>query len=102
MKLSTSFITKTATLAKLNLTPQVAQQYVQELDLILSHFSTLQMIDTTAVELKTQISGLQNVLREDVVQDYPAHSRQKLLAQSVEVIDGYIAVPHTILQHPKL
>lgn len=60
-------VQKLATLARFNLTDDEVARLTGDLDAILGYVEQLSDVDVTGVEPTSQVTGLQNVLREDVV-----------------------------------
>lgn len=69
-KLSRDDVLKLARLAKLQLTEAEVEQYQTELSEILGYVEQLQEVDVAGLEPTTQVTGLKNVTREDVIEDY--------------------------------
>lgn len=67
MKFDREQLLHLARLAKLELTEEELQKAPQEFEQILNFITTLQEVDTTGVEPTSQITGLENRTREDVV-----------------------------------
>lgn len=81
-----------ATLARLQLTDIEREQYRRELSAILGFVGQLQEVDTDGIEETTQVTGLENVTREDIVQHVPDDVRQALLAAYPERIGSLLKV----------
>jgi len=62
---------------------------------ILNYVEQLSELDTSGVEPTYQVSGLENVWRDDVVDDYGT-SREALLALAPDSRDGQIKVPKVL------
>lgn len=62
---------------------------------ILGYVDKLSELDTTGVEPTYQVTGLQNVWREDKVINYGV-TREELLARSKEVVDFQVKVPKVL------
>ncbi len=69
-KLSREDILKLARLARLDLTDDEITEYSTELSEILQYVDLLQSIDVAGLEPTNQVTGLTNVMREDVIVDY--------------------------------
>ncbi len=69
-KLSRDDILKLARLARLNLSEEEISGYSSDLSEILQYVEQLQSIDTTGLKPTNQITGLTNVMRDDVIRDY--------------------------------
>lgn len=60
-------VKKLATLARLNLTDDEVERFTHDLDAIVGYIEQLQEVAVAGVEPTSQVTGLENVLREDVV-----------------------------------
>ncbi len=84
-------IQKIANLSKLDLTKEEEKRYLEELSGILGFFEKLEKIDTENVEPLSQVTGLENNLRQDVVENFEA---SKLLNCSTrEKHQNMVSVP---------
>lgn len=94
-KLSISDIEKVSRLSRIALTDTEKEQMTIELGSILNFVETLQAADTTGVEPTAQVTGLVDVLREDVVRkcDIPP---TELLGNVPAMEDGYIKAPKVL------
>lgn len=77
-KLSREDILKLARLSKLELSPEEVENFRGEIDAILGYVEQLQSVDVTDVAPTSQVTGLTNVMRPDVVLDYGATKEQLL------------------------
>lgn len=84
MKLTPAEVRHIAELARLKLTPAEEEKYATELSAILSFVGQLQEVSLTDTAPTAQVTGLQNVWRDDVVQTIDEATRLKLLAQFPE------------------
>ncbi|HNP75371.1 MAG TPA: Asp-tRNA(Asn)/Glu-tRNA(Gln) amidotransferase subunit GatC [bacterium] len=91
MKLSQQEVERIATLARLKLTEEEKNRYSQELSKIFDYMDKLQALDTAAVEPTSQVTGLTNVMREDVVEEFD--NVGGLLAVSPQSQNGFFQVP---------
>ncbi|OJI07847.1 asparaginyl/glutamyl-tRNA amidotransferase subunit C [bacterium CG10_46_32] len=66
--ISSKEVQKIAQLARLELTGKEVAQYAEQISAILGYVSQLSEVDTENVKLTSQVTGLSNVLREDVVE----------------------------------
>jgi aspartyl-tRNA(Asn)/glutamyl-tRNA(Gln) amidotransferase subunit C len=94
-KLSEEQIVALARLAKLSLSDAEIARYQQELNAILDYVELLSKEDTAGLTPTHQVSGLQNVMREDVVRPMQAKP-EELLALAPRSKDGYIQVGRMI------
>jgi aspartyl-tRNA(Asn)/glutamyl-tRNA(Gln) amidotransferase subunit C len=68
--LSRDDVFKLARLARLELTDEEVEKYRLELSSILQYVEQIQNTDVTGLEPTSQVTGLTNVMREDVIADY--------------------------------
>lgn len=66
MKIDVNHVAK---LANLSLTPQEEDTFEKQLSEVLDMVSTLNEIDTTGVKETSQVTGLENVTKEDVAKE---------------------------------
>jgi aspartyl-tRNA(Asn)/glutamyl-tRNA(Gln) amidotransferase subunit C len=59
-----------AKLARLGITDAEADKFSKQLSSILGYVDLLNEVDVEGVELTSQVTGLQNVMREDVVKPF--------------------------------
>ena len=79
MKLSKSDVEHIAMLARLRFTDEEKVKFAKQLSSILDYVNKLQEVDTTKAEEIAQITGLQNVYREDKVEECGEKVRAGLL-----------------------
>ncbi len=90
-KITTDEVERIAKLARIGVTPAEAKNLAGELDAIVDFVEQLQAVDIEGVEPTDQVTGLENVLRDDVVKR-ASQNRDELLANAPQVQDGYIVV----------
>ena len=90
-KLSREDVLKLAKLSRLQLSDDEVVQFIQEINSILGYVEILQNQDLDKVEPTYQVTGLENVMREDKVIDYGA-STDELLKNAPASHDGHIKV----------
>lgn len=94
-KITTAEVERVAKLARIGVTPAEAKSLAGELDAIVGFVEQLQAVDIEGVKPTDQVTGLENVLRDDVVK--PAkQTRAELLANAPQVKDGYIVVKRVL------
>lgn len=81
MKLSPNEVEDIAELAKLHLTEEEKERYAEELSVVFDYVEKLQEVDTDGVEITSQVTGLQDVVREDKVEDISEERKQRLIQQ---------------------
>ena len=87
MKLSKKEIGHIANLARLELSEAELKTYGSQLSDILSYIDQLQEVDTSDVLPTAQVTGLENVMRADEIEDWDESEREAALNQAPE-IDG--------------
>jgi len=84
MKLDIEAIEQIATLARLDLSKDEKTMYAEQLSVVLDYVEMLDEVNTDGVEETTQVTGLKDVVREDVVVECPKDVRDKLIEQFPE------------------
>jgi aspartyl-tRNA(Asn)/glutamyl-tRNA(Gln) amidotransferase subunit C len=83
-----------AELARLELTAAEKEQFITQLNHILTYFEKLNELDTTDVEPTAQVIPMSNVFRDDAVQ--PSLDRTKVLQNAPEESHFFFKVPRII------
>jgi aspartyl-tRNA(Asn)/glutamyl-tRNA(Gln) amidotransferase subunit C len=83
-----------AELARLELTAPEKEQFIAQLNEILTYFEKLNELDTTGVEPTTQVIPMSNVLRDDAVQ--PSLDRAQALQNAPDEAHFFFKVPRII------
>lgn len=80
-----------ATLSALSISDKEAESMTTQLQQIIGYFNQLNEIDTTGIEPTYQVTGLENVMRNDEIQ---AQLPQKELLKNAHAVheDGHIKV----------
>ena len=81
-------------LAKLSLSPQEKEEAKKDMSRMLDYIDRLNELDTSEVEPMSHIFPVNNVFREDVVENGDEH--EKMLANAPKVKDGMYQVPKTV------
>ncbi|MCF6276601.1 MAG: Asp-tRNA(Asn)/Glu-tRNA(Gln) amidotransferase subunit GatC [Candidatus Magasanikbacteria bacterium] len=92
MKLTKKEIEDVAKLARLNLTEQEKEKYAKQLSAVFGYVEMLNEVDTEGILETSQVTGLEDIIREDVVEECPEERRQKMIAQFPEEKDGLLKV----------
>jgi aspartyl-tRNA(Asn)/glutamyl-tRNA(Gln) amidotransferase subunit C len=90
-KLTREDVLKLARLSRLQLNDDEVAKYQKEIEAILGYVELLQKVDLDNVEPTSQVSGLKNVMRPDVVKDY-GYTPNELLKNAPAAKDGHIKV----------
>lgn len=94
-KLSHDHVLKLAKLSRLSLSDDEVALYQKELSAILAYVEQLDSVDTKGLEPTHQVSGLESVMREDVVKPQQA-SPKELMKRVPSTKDSYIKVGRMI------
>jgi len=81
MKLSIDGIDHIATMARLDLTDEEKAMYAEQLSAVLDYVGMLSEVDTSEVIETCQVTGLQDVVREDLVIESDELTRERLIEQ---------------------
>ncbi len=87
-----------AKLARIYITKEEQKKYSKDLSSVLGYVEKLKRVDTKDVEETSQVTGLENVYREDKITDAwkvdkdKNKNRQKLLSNAAEKQGNYIKV----------
>ena len=81
MALTKDEVLHIAKLARLELKEEEVEKFRTQLSQILEYVGQLQNVDTTGIEPISQITGLQNVMREDRVEKCDPDTRDLMLEQ---------------------
>lgn len=84
-----------AQLSSLQLSDDETDALQADISTILTYIQQLAELDTTGVEPTYQVTGLQNVWRDDVVVDSAVH-REQLLALAPEATNHQVKVPKVL------
>lgn len=87
MKINVKHVAK---LANLPLTNEEEKKFEKQLEETLSYIENLNEIDTKNVKPTSQVTGLENVFREDIVE--PSLSQDEALQNSPATEKGFIKV----------
>jgi aspartyl-tRNA(Asn)/glutamyl-tRNA(Gln) amidotransferase subunit C len=79
MKLDIKDIEDIAKLAHLDLTEVEKEKYAGELSVVLDYVEMLNEVDTENIEETSQVTGLEDVTREDKVNSCDEDTRKKLI-----------------------
>ena len=87
-------IKKIAALAKLKLSAEEEAKYSQQLSGVLDFFAQLQELNTDDVEETSQVTGLENVMGEDIVENESPEKMDLLLnCSQLPIEDNSVKIP---------
>jgi aspartyl-tRNA(Asn)/glutamyl-tRNA(Gln) amidotransferase subunit C len=83
-------VKKIALLARIELSDAEVEKFRKDLSTVLDYVEELKQVDTEGLEIVSQVTGLQNVQREDA--PVVADNREDIMANAPEIKDGYYKV----------
>ncbi len=92
MNLSKSQIEHIAKLARLDLTEAELNKYGSQLSSILNYIDQLKEVDVADVPATAQVTGMENIFREDEVKDWDKKEIGEALNQAPELENNQIKV----------
>ena len=92
MNLDKEQILQIATLARLQLEEEKIDMYSEQLSTVFDYINMLSQVNTDDVVETTQVTGLQDIVREDIVSDSLEEKRQKLIALFPEKVGDLLKV----------
>lgn len=95
-KISLEEVEHIAELARIKLTEQEKKQFADELSDVLGYVKRLQEVNTKAVEPISQVTGMVNVVREDIAEDFGEEGKKIMIKNFPEERDGYIKVKQVL------
>lgn len=94
-KLTREDVLKLARLARINLTDEEVDEFASEFSAILQYVEQLGSVDVTGLEPTSQVTGLTNVTRADVIESY-GYDVTDLRTNVPSMQDGQIKVKRMI------
>ena len=91
MSLTTEEIKKIALLARIELTADEEKRYAQTISAVLDYMKILNEVDTEGVPITAQVTGLEDVFREDKERD--SGRQAKIMGQMPKTENGELVVP---------
>ncbi|MBM4402125.1 MAG: Asp-tRNA(Asn)/Glu-tRNA(Gln) amidotransferase subunit GatC [Candidatus Cloacimonetes bacterium] len=87
--LSKSQVLHISNLARIKLTPAEVEKFQEQLSSILDYVSKLNEVDSKNIEPISQITGLENITREDTIIKEQSLRQDAALANAPEKENGY-------------
>lgn len=91
MPLSIEEVRKIALLSRLKLSPEEEKRHAETISTVLEFVAELNEVDTEGVEPTAQVTGLEDVWRDDISRD--CVYKKELLAQMPQVENNLLKVP---------
>ncbi len=93
-----SDVKKVAELAAIPLTQQETEKLAEGFTQTMKVVETLSSVDVKGIEPTSQVTGLENIFREDAVDTDHMLSQQEALANAVHTHNGYFVVSRVLDQ----
>ncbi len=94
MSVSKDDVRHLATLSQIDVSDEQAEALTTQLDNIVKYINMLDELDTEGVEPTFQVTGLQNVMRDDAIEEQLP--RETLLALAPDQEAGQVKVPKVL------
>jgi aspartyl-tRNA(Asn)/glutamyl-tRNA(Gln) amidotransferase subunit C len=91
--ISGAVVQKVAKLAKLTITPVQDVTFSKQLSSVIGYVSKIQSLDTNNIPETSQVTGLTNVFREDVIESKRMFTQEEALSNAKNTHNGYFVVP---------
>ena len=92
MSLTKQQIQHIATLARIDLKDDEIEEYGSKISAIIDYIGQLQEVDVTNIEPTAQVTGLENIMREDLIEDCDNGIQNAALKQAADTEDKQIKV----------
>lgn len=91
-KLTQKGVLHVAKLANIRLTEEQIKKFTAQLSSVISYVSKIQELDTKKIQETSQVTNLENVLREDKVEPERVLSQEDALRNTKRTHNGYFVV----------
>lgn len=95
-QMTTSQVKHIAKLANIPVSDQEAQELAAGFDEVLGFVANLKELETSTVDTTHQVTGLENILRQDTVNETTMFTQAQALANASRTYNGYFVVPRII------
>lgn len=85
-----------AKLANLPLTPEQTEELTQQVGVTVQYVSQLQSLATTGVVETSQVTGLENVFREDEIDESRMLTQEEALSNAKRTYTGFFVVDRVL------
>ncbi|MFH1286822.1 MAG: Asp-tRNA(Asn)/Glu-tRNA(Gln) amidotransferase subunit GatC [Candidatus Magasanikbacteria bacterium] len=92
MKLDKEAIENIASLTRLELSEPEKAMYAEQLSAILDYIERLSEVNTDSTRETSQVTGLEDIVREDKAKDCPAEVKKRILNQFPEKENNLLKV----------
>jgi len=91
-KLTSEEIRHIADLARIELSAEEKEKYAKDLSQVLNYIDQLNEVDTKNISATNQVTGLINIVREDIVENCDEETRKKILGGAPMKEGDYVKV----------
>ena len=91
MSISIDEVKKISNLARIKLAPEEEKRHAETISVVLDYMKILNEVDTKGVEQTSQVTGLEDVVREDKSRD--CEIKKELMEQMPETRENELVVP---------
>lgn len=85
-------VEKIASLSKLPISKENLKKLQNELEATFEYINKIQALDTSKVEETSQVTGMENIFREDIVDEKRTLAQQDVLSNAPATYKGYFKV----------
>lgn len=96
MKLTTKDLAYLEKLSRIGIATKAKNAYLKKLSAVIGYVSQLASVQVEGIQPTSQVTNLENVLREDIVK--PSMLQEDVLANSKHTLKGYFKVPKVVEQ----
>lgn len=97
--LTVTDVRQIAKLASIPISDTQAEELTKQLGVTVAYVSKLQELPTEGVEETSQVTGLENVVREDVVDESRMLTQKEALANALHTHNGFFVVDAVLGAH---
>jgi len=90
MKLSKEEVEHIALLARLGISDEEKEKFAEQISSILDYVEQLKEVDTTGIEPTAQVTGLENLMRLDEVEERSLELKKGLIGQAPKSEDNLV------------
>ena len=91
-KFNSDLLKHISKLANINLSETQIKNYSKVLSSVLDYISKINELDTTGVIETSQVTGLHNIFREDIVDEKRMLTQKEALSNAKKTYNGYFVV----------
>ena len=95
-KITTQQVRHVANLANLKLSDEQVIKFQSQLSSVLEYVSKIQKLNTQGVEETAQVTNLENVTREDKIDEKRMFTQEQALSNTKKTYDGFFVVDHLL------